>query len=78
MQPAGQQIFAAVADQFEECVIGFGNPVKLAGNDAGDGGFRGERPETRARLPQLLVPLVALAESRAPLSQNPATLRPHP
>ena len=40
VQPAGQQIFAAVSDEFEKRVIRLGNAVKLTGNDAGDGRFR--------------------------------------
>ena len=50
VQPACQQILAAISDQFEKRVVGLWNPVKLAGNDAGDGRFRRQRPETRARL----------------------------
>src|ERR1700687_1177854 len=62
MQAAGQQILAAVAYQVEEGVVGFGNPVKFSSHDASDGGFRRESPVTRARPPQFLIPLVALAK----------------
>ena len=56
VQPAGQQVFAAVADQFEKRVVGFGNAVELAGHDAGDRGFGGQRPQTRARLAAVFHP----------------------
>ena len=55
VQPAGLQILAAVSDQFEKRVVGLRNPVELAGNDAGDGRFRRDRPEPRAAAPQLFV-----------------------
>ena len=61
-QPAGLQILAAVADQIEKRIVGLGNPVELAGNNAGDGRCRGKRPAPRAAAPQLLVPFVTVAE----------------
>ena len=62
MQPAGQQILAAVSDQFEKRIVRLGNPVKLTGDDAGDRRFHGQRPEARAAAPQLFVSLVTVAE----------------
>ena len=56
VQPARQQIFAAVSDQFEKRIIRLGNAVELTGNDAGDGRFRRDRPDARAAAPQFLVP----------------------
>ena len=47
VKPACLQILAAVSHQFEKRVVGLGNPVELAGNNARDGRFRGNRPETR-------------------------------
>ena len=38
-QAAGHRSSRAVADQFEECVVGFRNSVELPGNDAGDAWF---------------------------------------
>ena len=61
-QPAGLQILAAVADQVEKRVVGFRNAVELAGNNAGDGRFRRDRPDARAAAPQLFVSLVTIAE----------------
>ena len=62
VQPARQQIVAAVPDHFEKRVIRLGNMVELTGNDAGNGRFRRDRAHARAAAPQLLVLFVPLAE----------------
>ena len=62
VQPARQQVFAAVPHQIEERVIGLGNTVELTGNDAGDGRFRWDGTDARTAAAQLLVPFVTLAE----------------
>ena len=62
VQPARQQIFAAVSDEFEKRIIRLGNTVKLTGNHAGNGRLRWDGPDARATAPQFLVPLVPLAK----------------
>ena len=36
LQPAGGELFAAVSDHIEKCVVGFDDAVELARYDAGD------------------------------------------
>jgi hypothetical protein len=62
---AGQQVFAAVADQLKEGVIRLGNAIKLAGNYTGDGGFDRRGPETRPCPPELLVALAWQGSQRS-------------
>ena len=61
-QPAGEQIFAAVSNEFEKSVVRLGNAVELSGNDARNGRFRAAAARACAAAPQLLVPLVTVAK----------------
>ena len=61
-QPAGRQILAAITDEIEKRVIGFGDAVKLAGHYAGDGGLGRHRANTVPAAPQFLISFVAVAK----------------
>src|SRR6185437_12501292 len=62
MQPAGLQILAGVADQFEKCVVCLRYLIELAGYNARDGRFGRKRPYPRAATAQLFVAFVTIAE----------------
>jgi Phage integrase, N-terminal SAM-like domain len=66
-QAAVKQIFAAVPDNVQERIVGFGNPIELTGYHAGDGRSQRDRPNPCAAVTQFFIALVTLAE----IAHNP-------